>query len=83
MQPLRPELFARERFPVFNLEAEGDHFYGFPVHGVPGFKCGLYHHLREQGGADELDREPRREDEDRLRRSRSGPSPTGRDRRSR
>jgi sarcosine oxidase len=40
--PLRPELFAPERFPVFNLEIDGEHVYGFPVFGVPGVKIGRY-----------------------------------------
>jgi sarcosine oxidase len=67
-QPLRPELFTPERFPVFNLQlAEEDRYYGFPVYGIPGFKLGRYHHRRETGPADELDREPRPEDERLLR----------------
>jgi sarcosine oxidase len=67
-QPLRPELFTPERFPVFNLQLdEDDRYYGFPVFGIPGFKLGRYHHLRESGPADELDREPRPEDEAVLR----------------
>jgi sarcosine oxidase len=66
-QPLRPELFAPERFPVFNLQVEEGHFYGFPVHGIPGFKLGRYHHLGEQVDADTVDREPRRDDEAVLR----------------
>ena len=68
LEPSRPELFAPERFPVFNLQVdEGERYYGFPVFGIPGFKLGRYHHLREQGPADELDREPRPEDERVLR----------------
>ena len=68
LQPLRPELFTPERFPVFNLQLdEDDRYYGFPVFGIPGFKFGCYHHLREQGPADTLDREPRADDERLLR----------------
>jgi sarcosine oxidase len=67
LQPLRPELFAPERFPVFNLMVEEGRYYGFPVFGIPGFKLGRYHHLEEQGDPDVLDREPRREDEELLR----------------
>jgi sarcosine oxidase len=68
LQPLRPELFMPERFPVFNLQVdEDDRYYGFPVFGIPGFKFGRYHHLREHGPADELDREPRPDDERLLR----------------
>jgi sarcosine oxidase len=66
-QPLRPELFAPERFPVFNLQVDEGHFYGFPAHGIPGFKLGRYHHLGEQVDADAVDREPHPRDEDVLR----------------
>jgi sarcosine oxidase len=66
-QPLRPELFTPDRFPVFNLELEDHHFYGFPVHGIPGFKIGRYHHLGEQVDADSVDRTPRADDEAVLR----------------
>lgn len=67
LQPLRPELFEPPRFPIFNVEVEEGHFYGFPVHAVPGFKYGRYHHLGEAGDPETLDREPRREDEEALR----------------
>jgi sarcosine oxidase len=62
-QPVRPELFTPERFPVFNLELEEGHFYGFPVYGIPGFKLGRYHHLGEEVDPDEVDRTPRADDE--------------------
>jgi len=69
LQPLQPELFAPDRFPVFNLQLdEDDRYYGFPIYGIPGFKFGRYHHLRERGPADELEREPRPDDEEILRR---------------
>ena len=67
LQPFRPELFAPERFPVFNLMVEEGHYYGFPVFGIPGFKFGRFHHLEERGDPDALDREPRSEDERLLR----------------
>lgn len=66
-QPLRPELFTPERFPVFNLELDEGHFYGFPIYGIPGFKLGRYHHLGEQVDPDEVDRTPRADDEAGLR----------------
>ena len=66
-QPHRPELFTSERFPVFNLQVDEGHFYGFPAHGIPGFKLGRYHHLGEHVDAETADREPRREDEAVLR----------------
>ena len=67
LQPLRPELFSPERFPVFNLEVEEGHFYGFPVFGIPGFKLGRYHHLEEIVDPDLVEREPRADDEALLR----------------
>jgi sarcosine oxidase len=66
-QPLRPEYFAPATFPVFNLAVEEGRFYGFPVHGIPGFKCGVYGHLGESGPADAIDREIHERDEQILR----------------
>ena len=62
-QPEKPELFQRATFPVFNLEVEEGHFYGFPVESVPGFKIGLYHHLREDVDPETMDRDPHPVDE--------------------
>jgi sarcosine oxidase len=56
LQPTRPEHFRQDNFPVFNLLVEEGRFYGFPVHGVPGFKFGKYHHLEEHTDPDEVDR---------------------------
>jgi sarcosine oxidase len=67
LQPERPELFAPDRFPVFNLLVPEGRYYGFPVFGVPGFKFGKYHHLEEQGPPEILSREPTWEDEEVLR----------------
>ena len=53
-QPTRPELFTPERMPVFNLVLDGEHFYGFPAYGIPGFKLGRYDHFRAR-------RRPRRD----------------------
>ncbi len=50
------DLFAPSRFPVFNLDLGGEHWYGFPEFGVPGFKLGCYHHLREVVDPDRMDR---------------------------
>ena len=47
LQPIRPDLFQADAFPVFLLDVEEGSFYGFPIHDVPGFKFGKYHHLRE------------------------------------
>jgi sarcosine oxidase len=67
LDPLRPELFSPDRFPVFNLIVEEGRYYGFPVFGIPGFKFGRYHHLEEVGDPDVLDREPSQRDEQVLR----------------
>jgi sarcosine oxidase len=66
-QPTRPELFAPDRFPVFNLALEGEHFYGFPAFGIPGFKLGRYDHFGEGGDPDAISREPTLDDEAPLR----------------
>jgi sarcosine oxidase len=66
-RPKKPERFRLGCFPVSNLKSEDGHFYQFPVWGVPGFKIGRYHHLKEQGLADELSREPNAADEAALR----------------
>lgn len=66
-QPKRPEPFRLGAFPVSNLKCDLGHFYQFPVWHVPGFKIGLYHHLREHGNADHISREPTPADEAILR----------------
>jgi sarcosine oxidase len=39
-------------------------FYGFPMHGIPGFKIGKYHHLKERvTDLDKMDRESHPSDE--------------------
>jgi sarcosine oxidase len=67
LQPLRPEWFTPDRFPVFNLQVEEGRYYGFPVYEVPGFKFGRYHHRNESGTPAALLREPDAEDESLLR----------------
>lgn len=66
-QPIRPELFTPDRFPIFNAEVAEGHFYGFPIETIPGFKVGLYHHLRETVDPDLMDREANAADEAPLR----------------
>lgn len=66
-QPRQPENYRIGTFPVSNLKCDLGHFYQFPVWHVPGFKIGLYHHLRESGSADALSREPTPADEAILR----------------
>lgn len=67
LQPLLPELFVPERFPVFYILVEEGRYYGFPVYGVPGFKLGRYHHFEERVNPDRLDRECHSRDEQMLR----------------
>ena len=66
-QPAQPAAFAPDRFPVFNLAVEEGRYYGFPVHSVPGFKIGRYHHLGEVIDPDDWEREPAAADEEILR----------------
>jgi sarcosine oxidase len=67
LQPSHPELFAAEQFPVFNLQVDEGHYYGFPISVVPGFKFGRYHHLDEAVDPETIDREPNIQDETILR----------------
>ncbi|PYQ27477.1 MAG: N-methyl-L-tryptophan oxidase [Acidobacteria bacterium] len=66
-EPLRPGLFTPDVFPIFNLEAPEGRFYGFPMHGLSGFKIGKYHHRHERVDPDRVDRECHPEDEEVLR----------------
>jgi hypothetical protein len=66
-QPDKPEYFRPDNFPVFNLLVDEGRYYGFPVHGVPGFKIGKYHHFMEHGPADLMEREEHDADELMLR----------------
>jgi len=67
LQPTRPEYFTPARFPVFNLLVDEGRYYGFPVHAVPGFKFGMYHHFQETAPAEQMEREPRPDDDAALR----------------
>jgi sarcosine oxidase len=66
-QPIRPELFTPDRFPVFNLAVEEGRYYGFPVFGIPGFKIGRYHHLEEATSPEAMNRQVDDRDEQVLR----------------
>jgi sarcosine oxidase len=66
-QPRRPEYFEPARFPIFNMEVSEGRYYGFPVHHVPGFKIGRYHHRHEAVAAASVDRSCYAEDEAVLR----------------
>ncbi len=66
-QPRAPEHFTPGTFPIFNLEVDEGHLYGFPQETVPGFKIGIYHHLGEDVDPDTMNREPTARDEAVLR----------------
>jgi len=67
MQPKQPKLFTPQNFPVFNIDSAQGKFYGLPIHGVPGFKFGRWHHLDERVDPDCIDRHPGARDEGILR----------------
>lgn len=67
LQPDDPAKFQRDRFPVFNLQVPEGRFYGLPIHGVPGFKFGKYHHREQTVNPDAMNREPNAQDERVLR----------------
>jgi sarcosine oxidase len=61
--------FSAERLPVWIVNTEaGVHFYGFPIHGIPGFKLGRLREIPSpEVDPDLLRREPDRADEDEIR----------------
>ncbi|MEQ8676335.1 MAG: N-methyl-L-tryptophan oxidase [Aggregatilineales bacterium] len=67
LQPQKPELFAMGALPVWIMDVPEGVFYGFPVHGVPGFKFGRMHHREQDINPDTMNREPDAEDEALLR----------------
>ncbi|AHG00160.1 methyltryptophan oxidase [Halostagnicola larsenii XH-48] len=67
LQPEVPDHFEPEAHPVWNLQVPEGRFYGFPVHGVPGFKFGRYHHRETDVDPDAFEREPTQADERLLR----------------
>ncbi|WP_435320656.1 N-methyl-L-tryptophan oxidase [Haloarchaeobius sp. TZWSO28] len=67
LQPEVPASFQPENFPVFVIETDLGHHYGFPVYDVPGFKFGWFNHLEETVDPDTMNREPTPEDERVLR----------------
>jgi sarcosine oxidase len=59
--------FSPERFPVFVMTTDDGIFYGFPEHGVAGFKIGKFHHRSELVDPDRASRTVHAEDESVLR----------------
>lgn len=66
-EPKAPQHFALGAFPVSILETEHGLPYQFPIWGTPGFKIGLYNHLRETGSPQDMSRPPGPDDERALR----------------
>src|SRR5581483_1736281 len=64
--PLEPQLFAPERFPIFMLETHHGIHYGFPLH-VQGLKIAKHFHSNEAVDADRVDRTISRKDEATMR----------------
>ncbi|OIB58346.1 N-methyl-L-tryptophan oxidase [Natrialba sp. SSL1] len=67
LQPEEPARFEPDAFPVWNLQVPEGRYYGFPVHGVPGFKFGRYNHREETVDPEAFEREPTQADERLLR----------------
>lgn len=67
VQPKRPELFRMGAFPVFYMQDRSGKYYGLPIYGIPGFKIGRYHHLKEVVDPDVMDRRCHPRDEKVLR----------------
>jgi len=61
--------FTEDRLPVWIVNTEaGVHFYGFPIHGIPGFKLGRLREVPSPAvDPDARRREPDREDEEEMR----------------
>jgi sarcosine oxidase len=66
-EPNDPEKYIPANFPVFNLKVEEGRYYGFPIFGIPGFKIGRFHHLKEVVDPNTIDRQTHPEDEAVLR----------------
>lgn len=68
-QPLaNVDFFAPEKLPVWILESPvADYFYGFPIHGIPGFKLGRYIHDLPEVDPDEPMKPAGIDDENELR----------------
>jgi sarcosine oxidase len=67
-QPKKPSKFAPETFPVFTIDTDLGHYYGFPVSGVPGLKVGGGPETPTAVDPDEMSHEPTAQDEERFRR---------------
>ncbi len=67
-EPSDAALFAAECFPVFNVQVEEGHYYGFPFDAAGGgVKVGRYHHIEERVDPSNYDRAIHSRDEAALR----------------
>lgn len=66
-EPLDAGQFAADRFPVFILETQHGHHYGFPAYGGSGIKFAKHHHLQEAVEIDAYRRTVSAEDEAAIR----------------
>ncbi|HTV35242.1 MAG TPA: N-methyl-L-tryptophan oxidase [Xanthobacteraceae bacterium] len=66
-EPADAEQFAADRFPVFILETQHGHHYGFPAYGRSGIKFAKHHHLQEAVDVDGYRRTVSAEDEAAIR----------------
>jgi sarcosine oxidase len=66
-EPTRPEWFQPSCFPVFYMQVDEGRFYGFPLHDIPAFKMGKYHHRMQEVDPDTVDRDVDATDEAVLR----------------
>lgn len=67
LQPNHPSRFTPEVFPVFTVDTDQGHYYGFPVFQVPGFKFGRSPKLPQVVNPDTMSREPKIQEEELLR----------------
>lgn len=66
-EPRRPELFRRDRFPIFLAETPQGPFYGLPMIEPGGVKISRHYGAPELDSPDQVDGTPRPEDEEPVR----------------
>lgn len=66
-QPVQPERYSADSFPVFGVSDGETLHYGTPVFEVPGVKIGRHHHFEEPVDPDDQPHKPTARDETALR----------------
>lgn len=66
-QPETVSWFEPEAFPIFVHETATEHYYGFPIYDVPGFKLGKFNHRNRTVDPETMNRSPTQTDESVLR----------------